>query len=43
MKALKSKLAKDILKAGIRIPLSNGALFTYNGKTYVVQKVPKAS
>ncbi len=40
MKAYKSQLAKDILNSDIRIPLHNGATFRFQGKTYVVKKVP---
>lgn len=43
MRALKSKLADDILRNEKRIPLDNGAKFEYQGKEYTVKIVPKAS
>jgi hypothetical protein len=44
MKAFKSKLAKQILKAGIRIPLKEGARFVFEGREYTVKHIPtKAS
>jgi len=43
MKALKSELAKKILKAGVRIPVKDGAKFVFEGKEYTVKHVPKAS
>lgn len=43
MKALKSDLAKRVLKAGIKIPLKDGAKFVFEGKEYNVKYVPKAS
>ena len=42
MKALKSKLADDILKSGKRIPLDNGAKIEHEGKEYTIKVVPKA-
>lgn len=42
MKALKSKLADDILKSGIKIPLENGAKLEHEEKEYTVKIVPKA-
>lgn len=43
MKALKSKLAKDILKSETKVPLEDGAKFNHEGKEYTVKIVPKAS
>jgi hypothetical protein len=43
MKALKSKLAKEILKTETRIPLEDGAKFNHESKEYTVNIVPKAS
>ncbi len=43
MKALKSKLAKEILESGKRLPLENGAKLEHEGKEYSVKIVPKAN
>jgi hypothetical protein len=43
MKALKSKLAKEILESGKRIPFEDGAKVEHQGKEYTVKIVPKAS
>ena len=40
MKAAKSTLAKKILQAGIKIPLKDGAKFIFEGKEYIVKRVP---
>mgnify|MGYP003338586181 CR=1 FL=1 len=42
MKALKSKLVKQLQKAQVRIPVKEGAKFAFEGKEYVLRKVPKA-
>jgi hypothetical protein len=43
MKALKSKLAKEILESGKRIPLEDGSKLEHQGKEYTIKIVPKAS
>jgi len=43
MKALKSKLAEDILKSGKKVPLEDGAKLEHEGKEYTIKIVPKAS
>jgi hypothetical protein len=43
MKALKSKLADQILRSGVRVPLSDGSNFVFGGIKYVVKIVPKAA
>lgn len=43
MRALKSKLASEILSAGHRIPLVQGAPLVHNHIQYVVEFVPKAA
>lgn len=43
MKALKSKLAEHILKAGVKIPCKEGAKFVFEGREYTVRYFPKAS
>lgn len=43
MKALKSKLAQDMLKSGTKIPMHDGGKVTHQGKEYEVKIVPKAS
>jgi hypothetical protein len=43
MKALKSKLAQEMLESGVKIPLQNGAKVEHKGKEYTVKIVPKAS
>ena len=40
MKALKSELANKIIRSGIKIP-STGK-FLFEGKWYIVRRVPKA-
>ena len=40
MKALKSNLVKRIQKAGVRIPLKDGAKFVFENKEYTVKVVP---
>lgn len=42
MKALKSKLAHELLSNRMQIPLKNGSKLTHFGKQYTVQFVPKA-
>jgi len=42
MKAYKSELAKQILKAGIRIPVQNRAKLVFENKEYTVRYVPRA-
>jgi hypothetical protein len=43
MKAMKSKLAAQILRSGARIPLANGGRFDFQGTKYAVKIVPKAA
>ena len=44
MKAFKSELAKRILKAGVHVPLKEGAKFVFEGREYTLQYIPtKAS
>lgn len=43
MKALKSKLADQILNSGVRVPLSDGGRFVFEGIKYVVKIVPKVA
>jgi hypothetical protein len=42
VKALKSPLAAQLLRSGVKIPLQHGATFTASGIVYTVNFVPKA-
>lgn len=43
MRALKSKLANEVLRTGVSIPLTPGASFTHNNTKYIIEFVPKAA
>jgi hypothetical protein len=44
MKAYKSDLAKQLFRAGIRVPFKEGAKIAFNSKEYTVRYIPtKAS
>jgi hypothetical protein len=40
VKAVKSKLAKRIQQAGIKIPRKEGSKFVFEGREYVVKHIP---
>jgi hypothetical protein len=43
MKALKSKLVKEMQQSGVTIPLQEGSKFMFRGKEYIVKYVPPAN